>query len=166
MLILGIDPGIGITGYGLVEARGNRLEAKHHGVIRTKAGEDTANRLCVLHEGLVELLKETAPDVVAVEELFFNTNVTTALTVGQARGVILLTAAQAGVELAEYTPLQVKQTVTGHGRASKQQVGFMVQALLNLKMLPRPDDASDALAIAICHAHLGVSYISRAQGRT
>ncbi|NMB24349.1 MAG: crossover junction endodeoxyribonuclease RuvC [Firmicutes bacterium] len=164
MLILGIDPGTGITGYGLISAEGNRLRAEDYGVIRTKVGEETSQRLCVLHDSLNELIEKAKPDVVAVEQLFFNTNVTTALAVGQARGVILLTAAQAGVSVAEYTPLQVKQTVTGQGRATKQQVGFMVKALLNLEAIPRPDDASDALAIAICHAHMGASYVSRAQG--
>ena len=109
------------------------------------------------------LLKEARPDVVAVEQLFFNTNVTTALAVGQARGVILLAGAQAGIDIVEYTPLQVKQTVTGNGRADKEQVGFMVKALLGLQVVPRPDDVSDALAIAICHAHMGITLEKLAQ---
>ncbi|NLY29113.1 MAG: crossover junction endodeoxyribonuclease RuvC [Firmicutes bacterium] len=155
MLILGIDPGTAITGYGLIKANGNRLTPVEYGAIRTRAGDDTATRLSNLHGDLCSLLKETHPDVVAVEQLFFNTNVTTALAVGQARGVILLAAAQAGIDIVEYTPLQVKQTVTGNGRATKQQVAFMVKALLGLKAAPRPDDVSDALAIAICHAHMG-----------
>ncbi len=158
VLILGIDPGTGTTGYGVIVAQGSRLRSMDYGAIRTKAGEEMSERLCVLHDSLKDLIKAVNPDVVAVEQLFFNTNVATALAVGQARGVILLTAAQAGIPLAEYTPLQVKQTVTGHGRATKQQVGFMVKALLNLETIPRPDDAADALAIAICHAHMGASY--------
>ena len=157
MLILGIDPGTAITGYGLIRAEKNRLAPIDYGTLRTRAGEDTAVRLSVLYSQLSALIKTTAPDVVAVEQLFFNTNVTTALAVGQARGVILLAVAQAGIQLAEYTPLQVKQTITGNGRATKQQVGFMIKALLNLESVPRPDDVSDALAIAICHAHLGVT---------
>jgi len=155
LLILGIDPGTAITGYGLVEAEGNRLIPVEYGALRTKAGDDTAARLSDLHRHLCALLKAARPDVVAVEQLFFNTNVTTALAVGQARGVILLAAAQAGIEVVEYTPLQVKQTVTGNGRARKEQIGFMVKALLGLNTVPRPDDVSDALAIAICHAHMG-----------
>jgi crossover junction endodeoxyribonuclease RuvC len=157
LLILGIDPGTAITGYGLIRAERNRLAPIDYGTLRTRAGEDTAVRLSVLYSQLSALIKTTAPDVVAVEQLFFNTNVTTALAVGQARGVILLAVAQAGIQLAEYTPLQVKQTITGNGRASKQQVGFMIKALLNLENVPRPDDVSDALAIAVCHAHLGVT---------
>ena len=120
MLILGIDPGTAITGYGLIKANGNRLTPVEYGAIRTRAGDDTAT-----------------------------------LAVGQARGVILLAAAQARIDIVEYTPLQVKQTVTGNGRATKQQVAFMVKALLGLEAAPRPDDVSDALAIAICHAHMG-----------
>ena len=161
MLILGIDPGMGTTGYGLIEVEGSKLKALGHGVIRTKTGLDTANRLSILHKELVGLIEASSPQVIAVEQLFFNTNVTTALMVGQARGVILLTAAERSIPLAEYTPLQVKQTVTGHGRATKQQVGFMVKALLGLEGIPRPDDAADALAIAICHAHMGQSYVNR-----
>ncbi|NMB46309.1 MAG: crossover junction endodeoxyribonuclease RuvC [Firmicutes bacterium] len=155
MLILGIDPGTATTGYGLIKAEGNKLTPIDYGTIRTQAREPTAARLSVLHDDLCSLIKTAAPEVVAVEQLFFNTNVTTALAVGQARGVILLAVAQAGIPLAEYTPLQVKQTVTGNGRATKQQVGFMIKALLKLDTVPRPDDVSDALAIAICHAHLG-----------
>ena len=133
------------------------------GTIRTKAGEDMATRLSVLHGGLSKLIRTASPDVVAVEQLFFNTNVTTALAVGQARGVILLAVAQGGIPLVEYTPLQVKQTITGNGRATKQQVGFMVKAVLKLDKVPKPDDVSDALAIAICHAHLGTTLNRLAQ---
>ncbi|MGI6566907.1 MAG: crossover junction endodeoxyribonuclease RuvC [Firmicutes bacterium] len=163
MLILGIDPGTAITGYGLIEVNGNRLTPLEYGALRTRAGEDTAARLSSLYRDMSSLLKEARPDVVAVEQLFFNTNVTTALAVGQARGVILLAGAQAGIDIVEYTPLQVKQTVTGNGRADKEQVGFMVKALLGLQVVPRPDDVSDALAIAICHAHMGITLEKLAQ---
>ncbi|NLJ86788.1 MAG: crossover junction endodeoxyribonuclease RuvC [Firmicutes bacterium] len=158
MLILGIDPGTGTTGYGIVEVQGSNLQAVDYGAIRTKTTDEMPTRLCTLHDALKELIEASKPDVIAVEQLFFNTNVTSAIAVGQARGVILLTAAQAKIPLAEYTPLQVKQTITGHGRATKQQVGFMVKALLSLKTVPRPDDVADALAIAICHAHMGLTY--------
>ena len=157
MRILGVDPGTAITGYGLIEVEGSRLTATDYGTLRTKAEQEMAARLSVLHGEMCGLIQDANPDIVAVEQLFFNTNVTTALAVGQARGVILLAIAQAGIPMAEYTPLQVKQTVTGNGRATKQQVGFMVKTLLKLESVPSPDDASDALAIAICHAHLGLT---------
>jgi crossover junction endodeoxyribonuclease RuvC len=153
MLILGIDPGTAIMGYGLVAQQGNRLKQIDHGVIRTEATLPLAARLLKLYRGLEGLIQEYRPDAVAVEELFFNKNTRTALAVGQARGVILLAAAQAGLEIAEYTPLQVKQGVVGYGRAEKLQIQEMVKLLLCLSELPKPDDAADALAIAICHAH-------------
>ncbi|NMB12944.1 MAG: crossover junction endodeoxyribonuclease RuvC [Firmicutes bacterium] len=155
MLILGIDPGTAITGYGLIKVEGSKLTPLNYGALRTGARQETAVRLSVIHSNLCNLIRAATPDVVAVEQLFFNTNVTTALAVGQARGVILLAVAQAEIPLVEYTPLQVKQTVTGNGRATKQQVGYMVKTLLKLETVPSPDDVSDALAIAICHAHLG-----------
>lgn len=153
--ILGIDPGTAITGYGCIQVKGSHLEMLTCGVIRTRADWQAAARLRVLHDRLSALIREYQPDVVAVEQLFFNTNVTTALAVGQARGVVLLTVAQSDIPVFEYTPLQVKQVVTGQGRAAKQQVGYMVKVLLGLPEIPRPDDATDALAVAICHAHLG-----------
>ncbi|HYH02136.1 MAG TPA: crossover junction endodeoxyribonuclease RuvC [Bacillota bacterium] len=153
MLILGIDPGTAIMGYGLVAQQGNHLKHVCYGVIRTEPTMSTAARLLKLHSELEVLIREYQPDVVAVEELFFNKNTRTALAVGQARGVILLAAASAGKEIFEYTPLQVKQGVVGYGRAEKHQIQEMVKMLLCLKELPKPDDAADALAIAICHAH-------------
>lgn len=153
MLILGIDPGTAIMGYGLVAQQGNRLKPLKYGAIRTEAALTLAARLLQLHQGLERLIQEYRPDAVAVEELFFNKNTRTALAVGQARGVILLVAEQAGLEIAEYTPLQVKQSVVGYGRAEKRQIQEMVKMLLCLNEIPKPDDAADALAIAICHAH-------------
>jgi crossover junction endodeoxyribonuclease RuvC len=153
MLILGIDPGTAIMGYGLIAQQGNRLKPLKYGVIRTAAALPLAARLLKLYRELELLIQNDRPDAVAVEELFFNKNTRTALAVGQARGVILLAAEQAGLEIAEYTPLQVKQGVVGYGRAEKQQIQEMVKLLLCLNELPKPDDAADALAIAICHAH-------------
>jgi len=153
MLILGIDPGTAIVGYGLVRvAAGGRLEAPACGCIRTPAGEKTYRRLALIYQRLQDLIKEHRPDIMAIEELFFNKNSRTALAVGQARGVALLAAAHAGLAVVEYTPLEVKQTVTGFGRAPKDQVQRMVQAQLKLAARPEPDDVADALAVAICHA--------------
>lgn len=153
MLILGIDPGLAIVGFSLIEKRGNRFLVQDYGVIRTEAGMDNVKRLASIYRQLCELIDKYNPDEMAVEELFFNKNVKTAIKVGQARGVILLTGAQAGLRVAEYTPLQVKQAVVGYGRAGKEQVQQMVKALLNLEEIPRPDDAADALAVAICHGN-------------
>jgi crossover junction endodeoxyribonuclease RuvC len=151
MLVLGLDPGLAITGYGLVEGDGQHLCPIAYGVLRTPAGVAIADRLVMLHDALADLLAEYRPPVAAVEELFFATNARTAIMVGEARGVVLLTLAQAGVRIAEYTPLQVKQAVTGYGQADKLQVQQMVRLLLNLAELPKPDDAADALALSICH---------------
>ena len=153
MIILGIDPGTAITGYGVVSYQGNHLKRIAYGTIRTTPDLTLASRLCSIHQELTELIASYRPEVVAVEELFFNKNVRTALAVGQARGVILLAAANAELEVAEYTPLQVKQAIVGYGRAEKHQVQEMVRILLCLTEIPKPDDAADALAIAICHAH-------------
>lgn len=153
MIILGIDPGTAITGYGIVSHHGNHLKKMGFGVVRTEPKVAMALRLKELYQQLLQIIETYHPDVVAVEELFFNKNVTTALSVGQARGVILLAAATSGLETAEYTPLQVKQGIVGYGRAEKRQVQEMVRMLLCLPELPKPDDAADALAIAICHAH-------------
>lgn len=153
MLILGIDPGLAIVGYSLVEKNANRYRVCDYGVIRTKAGQVNSNRLNQIYNKLVEIIERYKPDEMAVEELFFNKNVKTAIEVGQARGVILLTGAQSNILVAEYTPLQVKQAVVGYGRASKQQVQQMIKALLNLEDIPKPDDAADALAVAICHGN-------------
>ncbi|NLW56762.1 MAG: crossover junction endodeoxyribonuclease RuvC [Firmicutes bacterium] len=153
MLILGVDPGTAITGYGLIEQQGQQLRPRAYGVIRTAAGLPLAERLKKIYHGLTHLVAEYRPDAMVVEELFFNKNTRTALTVGQARGVIMLVAALQGIKTAEYTPLQVKMAVVGYGRAEKHQVQEMVRLLLGLEVIPKPDDAADALAIAICHAH-------------
>lgn len=150
--ILGIDPGTATMGWGVVRQEGSRLRYVQHGAITTPSGWTMPRRLGRLFDGVTQLVKGYGPDTVAVEELFFNTNVTTAITVGQARGVALLAAYRAGIEVAEYTPLQVKQAITSYGRADKRQVQEMVKVLLNLREIPRPDDAADGLAIAITHA--------------
>ncbi len=152
MLVLGIDPGTATTGYGLVRETGQGdLEVVDFGVILTPAGMAPEQRLLLLHEQLMEILLLHQPESGAVEKLFFQRNVTNAIAVGQARGVALLAMATRGVGVSEYTPMEVKQAVTGYGGADKLQIQMMVQAILNLKDLPRPDDAADALAIAICH---------------
>src|ERR687894_897532 len=151
-IILGIDPGTATMGWGVIRQEGNRLSYLQHGAVTTPSQWEMPRRLGRLFDGVTELVKGYRPETVAVEELFFNTNVSTAITVGQARGVVLLAAYRAGVEVAEYTPLQVKQAVTSYGRAEKRQVQEMVRSLLNLREIPRPDDAADGLAIAIAHA--------------
>ena len=153
MIILGIDPGFAITGFGLIEKQGNDLKILDYGCITTKAGEDFSLRLKVIHEELEKIIKKYKPKVVAVEQLFFAKNVKTALLVGQARGVVLLSAIEKKLPLYEYTPLQVKQAITGYGAAQKKQIQQMVKIILGLKEVPKPDDAADALAIAICCAH-------------
>ncbi|MDD2621060.1 MAG: crossover junction endodeoxyribonuclease RuvC, partial [Syntrophomonadaceae bacterium] len=153
MLVLGIDPGTATTGYGLVDYRGSREILVDYGTIRTSSTIDMPLRLCAINEGLNQLLQEYKPEVVVVEQLFFHKNTKTAITVAQSRGVVLMTAAISGYQIAEYTPLQVKQAVVGYGKAEKKQVQLMVQQILAMKELPRPDDAADALAIAICHIH-------------
>ena len=153
MLVLGLDPGLAITGYGLVEGDGQELTSIIHGVIRTPAKTPTARRLMQIHQELLCIIDRHHPDEAAVEELFFSTNARTAMSVGEARGVLLLTLAEAGLPIGEYTPLQIKQAITGYGQADKAQVQEMVRILLNLCDVPRPDDAADALAVAICHHH-------------
>jgi crossover junction endodeoxyribonuclease RuvC len=152
MVVLGIDPGTATTGYGLVtETESGGLQAVSYGVIRTPPGLPMPERLLILFQRIKEILLLHQPDSGAVEKLFFQRNVTTAITVGQARGVILLAMAEAGCSVAEYNPMEVKQAVCGYGGADKNQVQQMVTALLNLAEVPKPDDAADALAIAICH---------------
>ncbi|MGI6360987.1 MAG: crossover junction endodeoxyribonuclease RuvC [Bacillota bacterium] len=153
MIILGIDPGTATTGYGLIEMSGNKHRLVDYGCIRTPAGKIMSARLEMIYEAMRELVKRHHPDQVAIEQLFFNRNITTALSVGQARGVLLLAVEQSQVPIAEYTPLQVKQAIVGYGGAEKKQVQYMVARVLNLKNPPKSDDAADALAIAICHAH-------------
>lgn len=153
MIILGIDPGTAITGFGVVEARGNSYKPITYHCLRTGPELPLASRLKHLYQGISDIITQYKPDCMAVEELFFNKNARTALAVGHARGIALLAGANAGLPVAEYTPLQVKQAVTGYGKADKQQVQFMVKTLLGLQEIPKPDDVADALAIAICHAH-------------
>lgn len=153
MIIIGIDPGIAIVGFGIIQQKGSRLHPVQYGSIQTKAGLETATRLRQVYEATQELLQTYCPDVMAIEKLYFNRNVTTAFTVGQARGVMMLAAEQAGIPIAEYTPLQVKQATVGYGKAEKKQVQEMVRMLLNLTEIPKPDDVADALGVAITHAH-------------
>ncbi len=153
MIILGIDPGLAILGYGIVKYTGNSFKIIEHGVITTSSKAVTAERLKKIYIELNLLIEKFQPDAVAIEELFFNKNVKTALLVGQARGVAILAAANNNRKLYEYTPLQVKQGVVGYGRANKKQVQEMVKIILNLDEIPKPNDAADALAVAVCHAH-------------
>jgi crossover junction endodeoxyribonuclease RuvC len=155
MIILGIDPGLAIMGYGIIQYEGNRFKSIDYGAITTPSTMPTPMRLKTIYKELNEIITKYNPDVVAIEELFFNTNVKTALLVGHARGVAVLSAANNDKEIFEYTPLQVKQGVVGYGRADKGQVQQMVKTLLNLSKVPKPDDVADALAVAICHAHTG-----------
>lgn len=153
MIILGIDPGYGTIGYGVIEKTGSKIRPIDCGVIQTPKDEGIAVRLAILYDSMNALIKKFAPDEIAVEELFFNTNITTGIKVAEARGVLLLSAIHKCGRLYEYTPLMVKQSLTGNGRADKGQVQYMVKMTLNLKSVPRPDDAADALAVAICHAN-------------
>lgn len=161
MVILGIDPGYATVGYGVLRYENMRFTHMRHGAITTKPGIPLHLRLKEIHEDMLTLLDSFRPDAVAVEELFFNTNITTGIQVGHARGVILLACAQRGIQPAEYTPAQVKQSVVGYGRAEKKQVMEMTRVLLGLPRMPRPDDAADALALAICHAHTSSSSLMR-----
>lgn len=153
MTILGIDPGYGIIGYGLVKYDGRQFTPVQFGAIRTEIGAPMPQRLCELYNDLNTLLETFHPEEAAVEELFFNQNITTGIQVAQARGVILLALAQRGLRPASYTPSQVKMSVVGYGKAEKRQVMEMTRTLLGLKKVPHPDDAADALALAICHGH-------------
>lgn len=154
MLVIGIDPGTALTGYGLVRrTSGSEIELVEYGVIRTSARKPMTERLVKLHSELEALLKRHQPEEAAVERLFFQKNVTTAISVGQARGVVLLSLAAAGLAVEEYTPQDIKLAVTGYGAADKGQMQRMVKMLLTMDQLPKPDDAADALAVAICHAH-------------
>lgn len=152
MRILGIDPGIGRTGWGIIEVKSGKYQAQKFGCFETKANSPVVERLKKIYTWLEELLIVHKPDALAIEELFFNTNAKTALIVGQARGVVLLAAGQKNVPVAIYTPLQVKIAVTGYGRAEKAQMGQMVKTILALETIPKPDDVADALGIALTHA--------------
>ena len=160
MVILGIDPGYATIGFGVIDYKGNKFKVLDYGIISTPAGIELSNRLEMIYDGVISLIEKYSPDAVAVEELFFNTNVKTAIAVGHGRGVILLAAKKHNVFVDEYTPLQVKQAVVGYGRAEKKQVMEMVKIFLNLEKIPRPDDAADALAVAICHAHCATSRLT------
>ena len=153
MIILGIDPGIAIVGYGIIKYEGNKFNIIDYSAITTPSTMNLPERLKVIYDGMMNLIEKYKPDVVAVEELFFNTNAKTAITVGHGRGVVVLAAANSGLEVFEYTPLQVKQAVVGYGRAEKAQVQQMIKAILSLSAIPKPDDVADALAVAVCHAH-------------
>lgn len=153
---MGIDPGIAITGYGVIQTdRTGKLLTRCCGAIKTPAHQQIELRLDTIYQGICEVITQFSPEYIAIEELFFNRNVSSAIVVGQARGVAILAAAHHKLPVAEYTPLQVKQAVTGVGRAPKDQVGFMVRLLLGLSEVPKPDDVADALAVAICHVHNG-----------
>jgi crossover junction endodeoxyribonuclease RuvC len=151
--VLGIDPGTARTGYGIVVREGSKLEMLDYGCYETTNDRPLHERLLLIHEGLTDIIESHRPEAVGVERLFFNKNVQTAFAVGQARGVVLLAAAQHGLPVYEFGPHEVKQAVTGYGRAPKDQVQHMVQMVLAMKELPRPDDAADALAVAVCTAH-------------
>ena len=157
MRILGIDPGIAIVGYGVLEYTKGKFRTIAMGSIETPAGIDVEERLRMVYDDMCEILDTYRPDEMAIEELFFNTNQKTAVAVAEARGVILLSAVQRGVPISEYTPLQVKQSVVGYGRAEKKQVIALVKMILGMENGPKLDDTADALALAICHAHSGGS---------
>jgi crossover junction endodeoxyribonuclease RuvC len=163
MRILGIDPGYGITGFGLIDAQRGQFRLLNCGAITTPPNTDFSWRLEIIYNDMVELLRVTKPDAVAIEELFFGQNVTTGINVAQSRGVILLAIRQAGIPIYEYTPMQVKQAVVGYGNATKHQVQDMTKRLLKLSAMPKPDDAADAIAIALCHARSSTSLLAQAQ---
>lgn len=152
MRILGIDPGTGILGFGVIDIQGRNVQLVDAGVIRTPVKEDDAVRLQTIYEELTDIIANSHPTIMSVEKLFFARNVTTAMTVAQARGVVLLCGKQADMTIFEYTPMQIKQAVTGYGKADKKQMQEMVRVLLKLKQVPQPDDAADALAAALTHA--------------
>ena len=164
MRILGIDPGYAIVGYGIVDTNGYKFGVVGYGAITTLAKMPFSKRLKAIYDDMITIIRKYEPDELAIERLYFNTNTTTAIDVAQARGVIILAAESCGVKIKEYTPLQVKQAVTGYGKAEKFQVMEMVKSLLSLKTIPKPDDTADALALAVCHGHCvgsGVSKIMR-----
>ena len=166
MVILGIDPGYAIVGWGVLEYQGNRFTIRGYGAITTPAGMDFPRRLQMIYEDMNTVLQKYRPDVLSIEKLYFTNNKTTGIDVAQARGVILLAATMHGLKVHEYTPMQVKQSVVGYGKAEKKQVMEMIRILLRLPSVPKPDDTADALALAICHAHCagsGLDYQTRYQ---
>ena len=160
MIILGIDPGVATIGFGLIDAQRNKNRLLRYGVITTPPGIPLSSRLLQISNDMEELIRTFHPDEMAVEELFFSKNITTGIAVAHGRGVILLSAEKLGVPVFEYTPMQVKQAVAGYGKAEKKQVMAMTQRLLNMKEIPRPDDAADALALAVCHARAATSLLN------
>ena len=162
MRILGIDPGYGITGFGVIEAERGQCRLLQCGAITTPAGMDFSARLEIIYEDMRKLLEVAKPDAVAIEELFFGQNVTTGIGVAQSRGVILLAIRQAGLEVTSYKPMQVKQALVGYGNATKRQMQDMTKRILHLQAMPKPDDAADAIAIALCHARSSTSLIAQA----
>ena len=160
IIILGIDPGLAIVGWGIIEYSGSKFSTLGYGSIQTPSTMKTEERLVAIFDEMNQLIKTYKPDCMAVEELFWNTNQTTGIRVSEARGVILLSAARFGLPIYEYTPLQVKQAVVGYGRAEKKQVISMVTMFLKLEKPPKPDDTAAALAIAVCHAHSGASRLA------
>jgi crossover junction endodeoxyribonuclease RuvC len=161
MRILGVDPGIAIVGFGLIESNRGSVRMLQYGAVTTEAGLPLATRLVQIENDMTALIAQLKPDEIAVEELFFSKNITTGIAVAHGRGVILCTAERLGVPIFEYTPMQVKQAVAGYGLADKKQVMDMTKRLLKLKAVPKPDDAADALAIAICHARSATSLLRR-----
>lgn len=153
MRILGIDPGIAIVGFGFIDKQGSKVTPVQYGCIQTEAHTPDEERLLHVYEAMVQLIDKYKPEAVAFEKLFFNRNVTTAMSVSQARGVLVLAAVQKGLPIAEYTPMQVKQAIVGYGKAEKRQVQEMTRMFLKLQAIPKPDDVADALAVAVCHAH-------------
>ena len=161
MIILGIDPGYAIVGYGIIEYLGNHFNVLNYGAVLTSSKIPFEERLLQIYNELDVLMKQYVPEALSIEKLFFNNNQKTVIDVSQARGVILLVARQNNIPIFEYTPLQVKQSVVGYGRANKNQVQEMTKMILHLKKIPKPDDTADALAMAICHAHASESLIGK-----
>ena len=161
MRILGIDPGIAIVGFGLIESDRGTMRMLQYGAVTTEAGLPLATRLVQIEDDMRALIRQLQPDEIAIEELFFSKNITTGIAVAHGRGVVLCTAERLGIPIFEYTPMQVKQAVVGYGLAEKRQVMDMTKRLLKLKAVPKPDDAADALAIAICHARSATSLLRR-----
>ena len=159
MVILGIDPGYAIIGWGVIEYNANKFRVIDYGAVTTSAKTPFPRRLCDIYNGICDIVKKYEPEVLSMEKLFYNNNAKTVIDVAQARGVITLAAQQNSLKIAEYTPLQVKQSVTGYGRAVKKQVQEMTRIILNLEKIPKPDDTADALAMAICHAHCSGSLL-------
>lgn len=166
MIIMGVDPGIATVGFGIISAESSRQKAIKYGVISTEAGLRLSVRLSQIYNDMIELITMFKPDAIAVEELFFNTNLKTGISVAHGRGVVILAGEKMNVPMFEYTPLQVKQAITGYGRADKRQMMDMVKRLLNLEAVAKPDDASDALALAICHARNASSLLNTQGGNS